>query len=178
MGKKQGLGNVVDAARLAEAKGSRAKFVLMGDGNQRKALMAAAMGLRRVDFVDSLPQSEFQAALEAADILLVNELPGVRDMSVPSKLTSYFTSGRPVVAATDEGSVTAEEIAASGAGIRVDAGNPAALVSAVESLGDDSNFAKKLGDSGRRFREETLSETYAVDRYDDLITSLALSRGR
>ncbi|MFJ6284407.1 glycosyltransferase family 4 protein [Pseudarthrobacter oxydans] len=178
MGKKQGLGNVVEAARLAEVNGSRVRFVLMGDGNQRTALESDAQDLQRLDFIDSLPQEDFQAALQAADVLLVNELPGVRDMSVPSKLTSYFTSGRPVVAATDAGSVTSEEVAASGAGIRVDADDPASLVSTIESLGNDESLSKKLGDNGKRFREETLSETVAIGRYDDLITSLALSRGR
>ncbi|MHC6593423.1 glycosyltransferase family 4 protein [Arthrobacter sp. C152] len=178
IGKKQGLGNVVEAARLAESTGSRVKFVLMGDGNQRTTLETSAKGLKQIEFVDALPQADFQAALEAADVLLVNELPGVRDMSVPSKLTSYFTSGRPVLAATDEGSVTAEEIGNSGAGIRVDAGDPAALVTAAESLGENADFASSLGKQGRIFREKTLSETFAVGRYDDLITSLALSRGR
>lgn len=178
MGKKQGLKNVVNAARLAEVNGSRVRFVLMGDGNQRRSLESDAQDLQRLDFIDSMPQEDFQAALQAADVLLVNELPGVRDMSVPSKLTSYFTSGRPVVAATDAGSVTSEEIAASGAGIRVDADNPASLVSTLESLGDDQALSEKLGHSGKRFREETLSEAAAIGRYDDLITSLALSRGR
>lgn len=178
MGKKQGLENVVAAARLAEESRSRVKFILMGDGNQRPALMLAAQGLTHLTFVDSLPQRDFQAALQSADVLLVNELPGVRDMSVPSKLTSYFTSGVPVVAATDEGSVTSEEIAMSGAGLRVDAGNPASLITTIESLGNNPSLSKKLGASGQRFREETLSESAAIDHYDDFITSLALSRGR
>lgn len=178
MGKKQGLENVVAAARHAGEAGSRVKFILMGDGNQRPSLMLAAEGLTRLTFVDSLPQSDFQAALQSADVLLVNELPGVRDMSVPSKLTSYFTSGVPVVAATDEGSVTSEEIARSGAGIRVDAGDPESLVAAVEALGNDTILSSKLGANGRRFREETLSEVAAIDHYDNFITSLALSRGR
>jgi glycosyltransferase involved in cell wall biosynthesis len=178
MGKKQGLGNVIEAARVAEATRSRVRFVLMGDGNQRKTLESDGQGLERLDFLDPLPQQDFQAALEAADVLLVNELPGVRDMSVPSKLTSYFTSGRPVVAATDKGSVTSDEIVASGAGLRVDAGEPSSLVSAIESLSNDEALARKLGAMGKNFRDETLSETLAIGRYDDLITSLALSRGR
>ncbi|PNI07348.1 glycosyltransferase WbuB [Arthrobacter sp. AFG7.2] len=178
MGKKQGLENVVAAARIAEETGSRVKFVLMGDGNQKEALVAAGRGLTHLTFVDSLPQRDFQAALQSADALLVNELPGVRDMSVPSKLTSYFTSGVPVVAATDEGSVTAEEIALSGAGVRVDAGNPAALVLAIDALSRDSDRSKQLAANGKRFQQDTLSEATAIAHYDDFITSLALSRGR
>lgn len=178
MGKKQGLENVVEAARHASLTGSSARFVLMGDGNQRPSLLQHGNGIANLSFLDPLPQDEFQAALLAADVLLVNELPGVRDMSVPSKLTSYFSTGVPVIAATDEGSVTAEELKTSGGGVRVDAGDPAALVKAAESLKRDVSRAANLGANGLRFRHETLSESAAIAHYDDLITSLASSRGR
>lgn len=178
MGKKQGLENVVEAARLAGSKGSPVRFVLMGNGNQRRRLESLGEELHRLSFVDSLPGNEFQLALAAADVLLVNELPGVREMAVPSKLTSYFNAGVPVIAATDAGSVTASEIATSGAGIRVDAANPEALLAAAELLGLDSERSAELGSMGLRFREDILSEGTAVADYDEFITSLASSRGR
>ncbi|MET3922034.1 glycosyltransferase family 4 protein [Arthrobacter sp. UYEF20] len=173
MGRKQGLENVVAAARLAEAGNSRVRFVLMGDGNQRAALELAAEGMRNITFVDSLPDAEFQTALTAADVLLVNELPGVKEMSVPSKLTSYFNAGVPVLAATDRNSVTAEEIASAKAGLRVDADNPAALVAAAEALGSDKNFSRELGENGLKFRQLTLSEATAMAKYDDFIQGFA-----
>ena len=40
MGYKQGLENVVAAAELAARSNSRARFVLLGDGNQRASLQA------------------------------------------------------------------------------------------------------------------------------------------
>lgn len=171
MGKKQGLENVVAAARLAEAGNSAVRFVLMGDGNQRPALERAAEGIGNISFVDSLPDAEFQTALTAADVLLVNELPGVKEMSVPSKLTSYFNAGVPVLAATDPSSVTAEEVASAAAGVRVDADNPAALVAAAEALGSDERFSRELGENGLKFRQLTLSEATAMAQYDDLIHS-------
>lgn len=178
MGKKQGLENVVRAAKIASEANSRVRFVLMGDGNQRSALEASGYGVDRLDFIDSLPGNEFQSALRAADVLLVNELAGVRDMAVPSKLTSYFTAGVPVLAATDEGSVTASEIEVSRGGIRVNAGDPLALLEAAERLGNDKELSNSLGQQGKRFREEILSESTAIGHYDEFITSLATSRGR
>lgn len=178
MGKKQGLENVIEAARIAGERGSAVRFVLMGDGNQRQHLEAMGKGISRLCFVDSLPDSDFQLALTAADVLLVNELPGVKDMAVPSKLTSYFNAGRPVVAATDEGSVTAFEIESSGGGVRVDAADPLALVEAAEALFREPEVAAQLSASALRFRYETLSETAAIAHYDNFIMSLASSRGR
>lgn len=178
MGQKQGLDNVVEAARLATARGSRVRFVLMGDGNQRKRLEASADDVTRLDFVDPLPGNQFQSALAAARILLVNELPGIKEMAVPSKLTSYFSAGVPVVAATDEGSVTASEIDSSGGGIRVDAGAPEKLLEAIESLTADTEKCERLAGSGLHFKQVTLSKDVAISRYAEFLTSLASSRGR
>ena len=150
----------------------------MGDGNQRQRLEAVARRDKRLDFIDPLPDADFQRALAAADILLVNELPGVKDMAVPSKLTSYFNAGVPVIAATDEGSVTASEIEVSGGGVRIDAANPSQLLDTAEALGRDAALAAQLGAQGLRFRHDTLSEVVAIGHYDDFINSLASSRGR
>lgn len=178
MGKKQGLENVVEAARIADSRGSAVRFVLLGDGNQRRRLQTLAAGVSKIDFVESLPDEDFQLALAAADFLLVNELPGVKDMAVPSKLTSYFNAAVPVIAATDEGSVTASEIASSGGGVRVDAANPLAIVEAAEALASEPATVSRLGANALRYRHETLAEAVAVAKYDDFITSLASSRGR
>lgn len=178
MGKKQGLENVIEAARIADTRGSAVRFVLMGDGNQRKRLEGMATGISRISFVDALPSLDFQRALAAADVLLVNELPGVKDMAVPSKLTSYFNAGVPVIAATDEESVTAYEIENSGGGVRVEAAVPLALVETAEALAREPSKAARLAENALRFRHETLSEAFAVGHYDEFITSLATSRGR
>lgn len=178
MGKKQGLENVIEAAKVASARRSAVRFVLMGDGNQRRRLESLAKGVSHISFLDPLPDEEFQLALAAADILLVNELPGLKDMAVPSKLTSYFNAGVPVIAATDQDSVTADEIRRSKGGIRIDPGAPTALFEAAEALAQAPSVATDLAENALRFRLETLSESTAVAHYNDFITSLALSRGR
>ena len=178
MGKKQGLENVVDAARIASDQGSPVRFVLMGDGNQRRHLENLSRGIPRISFLDSLPGNEFQLALAAADVLLVNELPGLRDMAVPSKLTSYFNAGVPVIAATDQNSVTASEIENCKGGVRVDPADPGALLETAAALARDPALCAEIASNALRFRRETLSESAAIAHYDEFITSLASSRGR
>ncbi|MDQ0674013.1 glycosyltransferase involved in cell wall biosynthesis [Pseudarthrobacter siccitolerans] len=178
MGKKQGLDNVIEAARLSDLRQSAVRFVLMGDGNQRKRLELMAEGVDSVKFMDSLPDEQFQQALATADALLVNEMPGIKDMAVPSKLTSYFNAGVPVIAATDAESVTASEIQRSGGGVRVNSSDPQALIDAAEALAREPALAARLAENALRFRRETLSEDVAIGKYDDFITSLASSRGR
>jgi colanic acid biosynthesis glycosyl transferase WcaI len=179
MGAKQGLNNVIEASRIAAQANAPVLFVLMGAGSQRAEL--EAMGNNRcLQIIDPLPSESFSAALGAADALLINERAGLTEMSVPSKLTSYFTTGLPVIAATDPGSVTAEEIEASGAGVRVDADKPELIVRAAMELRNDPELARALGKKGLEFRRSYLSADSLLDSFHELLSKLAVkfSRGR
>ncbi|TDL42435.1 glycosyltransferase family 4 protein [Kocuria rosea] len=172
MGVKQGLDNVVETARLAEQQGVNARFVLLGDGNQRRRLQELGTGAARLQFVDPLPDDQYLSTLRAADVLLVNEAPGVREMAVPSKLTSYFLTGRPVLAAVDPASATANEIERSDAGVVVPSGDPGALLDGVGSLVSDPDTALRLGANGPRYAERHLTPAAAVRRWDETLRAL------
>jgi colanic acid biosynthesis glycosyl transferase WcaI len=172
MGVKQDLGNVVKASQLADQRGEPLLFVLMGDGSERHDL--EAMGTNRcLQIIDPLPTESFPAALCAADALLVNERAGVTEMAVPSKLTSYFASGRPVIAATDAGSVTAEEIELSGAGIRVDAEQPDLLLEAALELRKNPQRSARLGANGRAFRDAHLVADASLSAFHRSLSAVA-----
>jgi len=165
MGVKQGLDHVIEAARVAAERGERLRFVLVGDGSERESLEALAAGLENVDFLDSLDDEAYRRALVAADVLLVHEKPGIAEMAVPSKLTSYFDAARPVLAVTDPMGITAEEVRTAGAGDVVPSGDPSALVDAALELARDQLRAVRLGAAGRAHREAVLSEGAAVERF-------------
>lgn len=172
MGTKQGLENIVDAARLADCKGAPVHFILVGEGSEARRLKEYARGISRLEFVDTLNDREYRLALGAADVLLVNEKRGVSAMAMPSKLTSYFDAGRPIVAATDFGSISASEVAAADAGIVVPAGEPCALLDAILELGKDPKAAQRYGANGRRHREAVLSQDRAMEQWRSLISEL------
>ncbi|CAN5138993.1 glycosyltransferase family 4 protein [soil metagenome] len=173
MGAKQGLENVIAAGQIAQQRGLPVRFVLLGDGNQRAHLELMSRTIKTVQLVAPLPDPEYRAALLAADVLLVNEKAGVGNMALPSKLTSYFTSGNPVVAATGADSITAAEIHASGGGLVTAPDDPAKLLAAVVRLGKDRDLACRLGRAGLRFRSHTLSMTHALDEFEQWIGQLA-----
>ncbi|CDJ99626.1 Glycosyl transferase, group 1 [Microbacterium sp. C448] len=176
MGAKQGLENIVDAARLADEANAPIHFILVGDGGERAGLEARALGIERLTFVDPLDDDDYRRALAAADILLVNEKPGVSEMAVPSKLTSYFDAGRPIVAATDTEGITATEISAAHAGIVVPAGHPQELLGAALSLGNDKDMSAKFGANGRAYRERVLDQSVAIERWSHLVAEAASER--
>ncbi|MHC1560545.1 glycosyltransferase [Actinomycetospora sp. C-140] len=166
MGAKQNLENVVEAARLAQARDLPVTFVLLGAGNQRHRLVELAAGCDRLRFADPLPDGDFETALAAADVLLVNERPSISEMCVPSKLTSYFAAGRPVVAATSPSSPAAREVTAARAGIVVEPGRPELLLEATVALGmGGEEVAAHLGRAGRRYAVTRCSAAAARRAY-------------
>jgi colanic acid biosynthesis glycosyl transferase WcaI len=173
MGAKQGLGTVVEAARLAELHGLPVRVVLLGTGHQRSHLEALGRGVSTLQFLDPLPRGDFETALAAADVLVLNEQPGITEMCVPSKLTSYFTAGRPVVAATSPRSAATSEIAASGAGAAVAPGDPAGLLDAILLLAGNETEALAMGLRGQLFARDVLSAEAARSRYVSWVEGLA-----
>lgn len=172
MGLKQALEHVVAAARLAAWSRPRLHFVLMGNGNQRPALEALTAGLPNITFLDPQPADRFPDVLHAADVLLVNERPTVTDMSLPSKLTSYFVAGRPVVAAVTAGGATERAVAASGAGLVVAPGDAAALLAAFDRLAEDPPLRERLSAAGPIFAHHHLNAREALSRQERFVSSL------
>ena len=169
MGLKQGLDNIIDTARLSVSSEPDLLFVLMGDGSQRDHLVELTGDLPNVRFIAPQGDAMFPNALAAADVLLVNQLPTVIDMSLPSKLTSYFSVGRPVVAAVAPESETARTIIESGGGVCTNAGDPAALLATLSGITRDSSFARELGQHGQNYADTVLSAEGALNRLTQLV---------
>lgn len=173
MGAKQGLDNVVEAARLADACSEPIQFVLVGDGSDRSRLEDLAHGIERITFIDPLGDADYRCALAAADCLLVNELPGVANMAVPSKLTSYFDAARPVLAATEIDGITASEIRQAQAGAVVPAGDPQALLTAALQISRDTEQADVYGAAARSFCRERLTADAAIGAFERVVREVA-----
>jgi exopolysaccharide biosynthesis WecB/TagA/CpsF family protein len=178
MGLKQGLEQVVEAARRADALAAPVLFVLMGDGSQRASLEAQARRIERLRFLPFQPEAEVPNILDAADLLLVSERPTVIDMSLPSKLTSYFAAGRPIVAAVPPEGSTAREILQAGAGVIIPIGDPEELNRVVAQVHEDPEWATKMGEAGREYARSALDLNSARARIDRLLEQTLGGGGR
>jgi colanic acid biosynthesis glycosyl transferase WcaI len=178
MGQKQGLDNVLEAAALLGRDGIRVVFA--GDGNDRARLQERARALRldNVDFIEMQGPGRWEEIMQASDLLLVNQRASVADMSLPSKLTSYFAAGRPVVAAASPESETAREIAAARAGSVVPAEDPVALRDAIVALKRDPSLVSTVGETARRYAETELSSTRILAEYEQFVASIAATGRR
>jgi colanic acid biosynthesis glycosyl transferase WcaI len=174
MGYKQGLGNVVECAWLAVQADPRLLFVLMGDGNQRSLLVDLAQRYRlpNLRFLPIQPPELFSSVLAAADLLLVNQRASVTNMSLPGKLTSYFASGRPVVAAVSPDSETARELVDTGTGVLVAPDRPGLLLETIRKLADDADLQGSLGAAGKRYARTALSAEQALASLEELVDAI------
>ena len=173
MGHKQGLEQVVEAARVAAERGEPVRFVLAGGGSQAQALRAMGAGLPTLDFLPVQPDGLHASLLAAADVLLLSERATQLDMSLPSKLTSYFAAGRLIVAAVPPGGPSAREIERAGAGVTVPPGDPGAMLDALARLRADATLAARLASAGPPFAEANLGATACLARAAGLVDAIA-----
>ena len=176
MGYKQGLENVVRAARLAAAEAAPVRFVLMGDGSDRRRLEAIAADVPTLQFLGVQPAESFMDVLEAADVLIVNETGTVSDMCLPSKLTSYFRAGRPVVAAVQPDGATGTELARSRGALIVPPENPRALLDGVRTVVADVALVERLVANGAHHCALHYDGGQALNRAESFIASLRSRR--
>jgi glycosyltransferase involved in cell wall biosynthesis len=173
MGNKQGLENAVRAARLADIHALRVRFVLLGDGSQRSRLEQAGQGVERLQFLDPVCDEIYAEVLSAADALLINERETVFNMSLPSKLTSYFAAGRPVIAAVSRDGTTARELLRAQAGMVAEPNNPKELLETALALMLDPDTNSKYAVNARLYARRNLEKSASLRRVEELILDLA-----
>jgi colanic acid biosynthesis glycosyl transferase WcaI len=168
IGLKQDLGTLVEAARLLTQ--SPFRFVIVGDGSQRRILENQARGLPNVRITGLVDDALYPVVLAAADVLIVSERSSVGDMSLPSKLTSYLAAGRPIIAAVaDRGASRRELLRTEGAADVVPPSDPAGLALAIENLARDGIRRDVMSAAGQTYAARHLGRDASLR---DLVTLL------
>ena len=173
MGAKQDLENVVRAADALHGF-SKIKIYLVGHGNQEANLKALCVGKSNIAVLPAVSDADYSALLSAADLLLVNERSTQMEMSLPSKLTSYLYSERPVIAAVPRGGATWKFL--DGVAELVEAGDPVALARAIEELSKQPEKLADLAGRGRVFADANLDPEVGRKKYLDWVQKLIQSK--
>ena len=97
----------------------------------------------------------------------------VADMSLPSKLTSYFASGRPLWRRCPLIAETAREIREAGAGYVVPPEDPVALRDTIVALSEDPAVASALGDQARVYADTRLSAEASLEQHEEFVSAVA-----
>lgn len=162
MGKKHGLESIVELARQLQPQRS-IRFVLCGEGIERARLQEASRDLTNLRWMDLQPVERLNELLNAADVHLLPQRPGIADAVLPSKLTGMLASGRPVIATAVPGTTLAK--VAGEAGLVVPPDDLPALAEAVLRLSQDDALRQRLGAAGRRYAEEHFDRDAILARF-------------
>ena len=173
MGAKQDLENVVKAAD-ALGQNSVVKIYLIGHGNQENTIKQMCSGKENISVMAAVSDQDYSALLSAADLLLVNERSTQMEMSLPSKLTSYLYSERPVIAAVPRGGATWKFL--EGVAELVDAGDPKKLATKIEELSKNQSRLDQLAKLGSEFAVKHLDPEIGRAKYLNWVQELLNSR--
>jgi glycosyltransferase involved in cell wall biosynthesis len=173
MGAKQDIVNVVRAADTLNGF-SKIKIYLVGHGNQESNLKALCLGKTNIAVLPAVSDADYSALLSAADLLLVNERSTQMEMSLPSKLTSYLYSERPVIAAVPRGGATWKFL--NGVAELVEAGDPKALAAKIEELSKNQSRLDELAKLGSEFAVKHLDPAVGRAKYLDWVEKLIQSK--
>jgi colanic acid biosynthesis glycosyl transferase WcaI len=167
MGKKQALLNVVRAAELTRYD-ENLVWAIIGEGEERK-MIEAEINLHNLSNLRLLPLQPREGMCQmyaAADVLLLSQKALVKDSVIPSKLLTYMSAGRSVLASVSEESETARQIQKARCGIVVPPEDPASLVHGVTTLRSDPLLRSSLGTSGRQYAEVHFTKASVLTAYD------------
>lgn len=156
------------------------EIVIVGMGARRAALiqLATRLDVDRVRFLPYQPRATLPLSLAAADLHVVGLARGLAGFVVPSRLYGVLAAARPVVAAAEGDSETAQLVERVGCGVVVPPGRPERLAAAIR---DAHGGRLALAEMGRRAREYVVAEAdrkVAVERYRAVLDEVRSEDGR
>lgn len=159
---------------FAKAKLADAELRIFGGGNKKNECIQLVQDLGldnvRFDYVqrDKVPQVQAEAS-----VLVLALSKGNGAYSLPSKVTSYMLSGRPILASVDVESATTRYINNAHCGIAVPPADEEALANAFKDLYSmKHDDLVKMGASARNFAETHLTRDYNLNIVVNQIKSI------
>jgi glycosyltransferase involved in cell wall biosynthesis len=150
---------VLNAAKILEEKDDKVKFILQGKGELVNQIRfnIKKFGLRNVVVIDKLlSREEVAELLNKADVLIqpLGDY-GKPHMGISTKLYEYQAVGKPIICCS--AGQPAKYVEETKSGIVVKPGDYEALANAILYLKNNLEYAKKLGNSGRKYVKNNLS---------------------
>jgi len=164
---------MLDAA-AAIRNDDRVRFLIVGRG-PRLAEVEAGAARRRLPnmiFKPHQDRASLAESLGAADVHLSVLQPRFEGLVHPSKLYGIMAAGRPTLFVGDSKGETGAILEQAGAGLSVESGNAAALVSAIERLRDDPELCSRMGAAARRAFDDLYAMPIALEKWRELLNRL------
>jgi glycosyltransferase involved in cell wall biosynthesis len=129
-------------------------------------------GWRRVRFLGQVPRADVLRAMDGARAGLVLNHPTLNYVDAYStKMFEYMARGLPLVCSNFP--LWAQIVCDAQCGIAVDPRDPRAIADAIRSLNEDDEFARRLGENGRRAIGERYNWEAELHKLEALYRTIA-----
>jgi colanic acid biosynthesis glycosyl transferase WcaI len=157
------------------ARGLDATLVVCSEGVGANELAAAVGNRPDVRVLGYQPAERFAEVLAGADVMVALLEPGAAAFSVPSKVLSYLSAGRPTIALVPDGNPAAHDVHAAGGFIAPPsrAGAEAAAGWLAGTVAADPDALAHLGRRARQLSERRFDITAITDRFEDILRAAA-----
>ena len=159
------------AERLKDEE--KIRFVLFGDGKERKRLESEAerMNLSNFVFAGVRPKRDMPQVVASADVCLaiLQDIPMFRT-TYPNKVFDYMAAGRATVLVID--GITRQMIESSNGGVYVQPGDDAMLAEKILELSKDPKRVQEMGHNAREYLVKHLDRRDKLNKTLELLTNL------
>jgi glycosyltransferase involved in cell wall biosynthesis len=172
-GRANGLGILVEAARLLAAQGeSRLRILLVGEGAEKTALMRAGAGLPNLTFLPPMPKRDVAGLFAGSQIALhiLADCPAFAAWTAPNKLMDGLAAGRPVI--SNLPGDAARLLTEGGAGVAVTPGDAACLAAALIGLVEDPARRAAMGAAARGLAVRQYDRRLLAARFAALVEGI------
>jgi colanic acid biosynthesis glycosyl transferase WcaI len=153
---------------------------IIGVGARLQELTTLAEVLE-AESVRFLPWQAYESRAEplrAAHVHVVGLARGLAGYVVPSRMWGVLAAGRPVIAAAEDESETAEVVRATGCGVVVPPGDSFRLAEAIRAFHDGAYDLEEMGRRARAYAENETDRKIAVSRYRSVLEEVRSGDGR
>jgi glycosyltransferase involved in cell wall biosynthesis len=169
------LGPVAGLHRVIEDMANTdIELLIAGSGSQKVRLqeLVEHRKFKNVVFMD-VPAGQVENIQSLADVFLLPLIPGSGRFSVPSKLSSYMLSSKPVLVLADESVDTARIVLEAKCGWVCPFGDKERIESTVkEIIRTTSSNRQQLGLNGRNYAVKHFSKEQNINKIKDICYSI------
>lgn len=146
--------------------------VVVSEGHGREFLEKRENKRENIELEDFLPIPDLAQLFADASALIAVLEPVASTFSVPSKIMSYLSAGKPIVASIDPNNASAKILKESGAGIVISPDAPAIqFCKAVTKVISDSQIAISMSEAAQEYSQKYFDSNLAAKFFLNKITS-------
>lgn len=150
---------------------SQCRLSIIGNGPEKNNCIALAEQLKVKAQFDTVRPEQVAEMQRTADVLVLCLKSGVARTAMPSKLTAYMLSGRPIIASVDLDSDCASVINEAGCGMVVEPDNDMALGDAIKAFSQKGvDELNRMGKAAFDYAKSHLSRERNLSILTNLIT--------